>query len=280
LGIWDDAHVSVLKRLVEVLHIEGAAVGIQLADGLRFTGKKPCDLSEPEIEGIIEDFVRGILRAFQAEVDLVELHGAHSYTLADFLSRRANTRTDAYGGPPARRAEIVRRIIRRASDRGARQGVVGVRINGDDFIAGGNTTLDACAIACELEGAGAAFIHVSAGARREEGESSCSVSRCEPAADFPDAANIHLAEAVKQAVKIPVIGVGKISNTGLATRLIGQGKCDLAAMGRAILADYDLPNKEKAGAHEQVRRCIYCNSCLKAIQLNQPVSCVLWEKRE
>jgi 2,4-dienoyl-CoA reductase (NADPH2) len=145
-------------------------------------------------------------------------------------------------------------------------------------MAGANTLRDACTIASELEEAGVNYVNVSAGARREEGDNSYSISRCEPNAEFPNATNIHLAEAVKQVVGIPVIGAGKIPTTGLATRLIEQEKCDLVAMGRAILADYDLPNKEKAGAADQVSRCLYCNKCLECIWKNEPIKCVLWEE--
>lgn len=279
LGIWNDAQVPILKGLVEVIHAEEAAVCIQIADGLRFTGKTPEDLSAQEVEAIIEEFVAGVLRAFTAGADAVELHGAHSYTLADFLSRRSNHRRDSYGGAVQCRVEIVRQIIARVRERCDEPNIIGVRINGEEFIVGGNTLRDACGIASLLEDAGANFIHVSAGARHEDGADSYSMHRCEPPAEFPDAANIHLAEAVKQMVGIPVIGVGKIPTTGLATRLIEQGKCDLVAMCRAILADYDLPNKERAGAPDQVRRCIYCNKCLEAIWRGEPTSCVLWREK-
>ncbi len=278
LGIWDDAQARVLKSLVDAIHAEGAAVAIQVADGLRFTGRRPADLSEEEVEEIIGAFVAGTIRAFQAEADAVELHGAHSYTLADFLSRRANLRKDHYGGPPEHRVEIVRQIIGRVREQWPHPNIIGVRINGEDFVAGGNTLRDSCAIAAELEEAGADYIHVSAGARHEDGVNSYSMSRCEPNAGFADATNIHFAQEVKQVVGIPVIGVGKIPTTGLATRLIEEGKCDLVGMGRAILADYDLPRKEKAGAGDQVRRCIYCNKCLEAIWQERPAECVLWEE--
>jgi 2,4-dienoyl-CoA reductase-like NADH-dependent reductase (Old Yellow Enzyme family) len=277
LGIWDNAQVDILKRLVDAIHAEGAAVCIQIADGLRFLNATPADLNEKQVEKIILEFAAGVLRAFQAEADIVELHGAHSYTLSDFLSKRSNRRNDKYGGPPSHRVEIIRQILNLVRSRIEQASIIGVRINGDDFMVGGNTARDACAIASEFEEAGANFIHISAGARYEDGDASYSISRCEPNAEFPNAPNIHLAEAVKQVVEIPVIGVGKIPTTGLATRLIEQEKCDLVAIGRAILADYDLPNKEKAGAADQVRRCIYCNKCLEAIWQGQPVTCVLWE---
>lgn len=277
LGIWDNNHVGILKSLVDAVHAEGAAVCIQIADGLRFLNATPSDLDAKQVGTIIVEFAAGVLRAFQAEADMVELHAAHSYTLADFLSRRANRRTDEYGGPPRRRVQIIRKIIELVRNKWDQPNVIGVRLNGEEFIPGGNTLKDSCSLARELEEAGANYISVSAGARYEEGENSYSISRCEPNANFPDAVNIHLAEAVKKAVDIPVIGAGKIPTTELATQVIEQGKCDLVAMGRAILADYDLPNKEKAGAADQVRRCIYCNKCLEAIWRGEPVSCIGWE---
>jgi 2,4-dienoyl-CoA reductase-like NADH-dependent reductase (Old Yellow Enzyme family) len=277
LGIWDKAHVSILKRLIDVIHEEGAAVSVQIADGIRFANLTPTDLSEDDLKTLIIEFAAGVLRALQAEADVIELHAAHSYTLADFLSKRSNRRTDDFGGGPEQRVEIIRQIIGLVRRKWEQPNVIGVRMNGEDFIAGGNTLKDACEIAAALEEAGANFIHVSAGARREEGDESYSVSRCEPGAQFPDAVNIHLPERIKQAVSIPVIGAGKIPTTELATKLIEEEKCDLVSMGRAILADYDLPNKEKAGAADQVRRCTYCNSCLRCLEQGEPVRCVLWD---
>ncbi len=278
LGIWDNAHVDVLRRLIDAIHEEGAAVCVQIADSLRAVDCTPAELTENHIKTVIVQFAAGVVRAFQAEADMVELHGAHSYTLADFLSKRTNQRKDGYGGPPAHRVEIIRQILGLVREKWEHPNVIGVRINGEDFVAGGNTLRDACAIASELEEAGANYIHVSAGARRDDGEESYSMGRCEPMAEFLNAPNIHLAEAVKQVVNVPVIGVGKIPTTGLATQLIESGKCDLVAMGRAILADPDLPNKEKAGAEGQVTRCIYCNKCLQEIRKGEPVSCILWEE--
>jgi 2,4-dienoyl-CoA reductase-like NADH-dependent reductase (Old Yellow Enzyme family) len=277
LGIWDKAHVSILKKLIDVIHEEGAAVSVQIADGIRFMNITPTDLSEDDLKTLIIEFAAGVLRALQAEADVIELHAAHSYTLADFLSKRSNKRTDKFGGGPEQRIEIIRQIIGLVRRKWEQPNVIGVRINGDEFITGGNTLKDACEIAAALEEAGVNFIHVSAGARREDGDKSYSVSRCEPGAEFVDAPNIHLAEKIRQVVGIPVIGVGKIPTTELATRLIEQERCDLVGMGRAILADYDLPNKEKAGATDQVRRCMYCNSCLHCLEQDKPVRCVLWD---
>ena len=280
LGIWDKAHIGILKRLVDVVHGEGAAVCIQLVDALRSIKTTPNDLDDQQIGTIIVEFAAAVLRAFQAEADMVELHAAHSYTLSDFLSKRMNKRKDKWGGPPSHRVEVIKQIIGLVRKKWDQPNVIGVRINGDDFVAGGNTLRDACMIAKELEEAGANYISVSAGARYDDGKNSYSITRCEPNAGFPNAVNIHMAEAIKQVVDIPVIGAGKIPTTDLATKLINEGKCDLVAMGRPILADYDLPNKEKAGAAEHVRRCIYCNKCLEAIMQGNPVNCVLWEEQK
>ena len=280
LGIWDTAQVKALASMVEVLHFAGAAVSIQLADALRFSGKKPADLTEEEIQRIIGDFVNGVVNAQNAGTDAAELHAAHSYTLADFLSRAANKRKDQFGGDARARTRIVAEIIKRAREKVKESFVIGIRINGEDFVAGGNTLKDTVELAKSLQEAGLDFIHVSAGARREEGENSYSIARCEPTAEFPDACNMHLAEAIKDSVDIPVIGCGKIPNTKVAEVQLAERRADLIALGRAILADPSLPVKEKTGKFDEVIRCIYCNHCLMLIRSNQPAECPLWNKQD
>jgi 2,4-dienoyl-CoA reductase-like NADH-dependent reductase (Old Yellow Enzyme family) len=279
LGIWHPAQVQALSSLIGLIHGAGATVSIQLADAIRLTGKSPADLTEEEILQIIDDFVSGVVNAHDAGADAAELHAAHSYTLADFLSRAANKRTDHFGGNARARARIVTEILKRSREKVKESLVIGIRLNGEDFVAGGNTLKDTVELARCFEQAGSDFIHVSAGARREEGENSYSMVRAEPPAEFPDACNMYLAERIKDSVEIPVIGCGKIPNTKVAESQLTERRADLIAIGRAILADPSLPIKEKTGKFDEVIRCTYCNHCLKCIRSNQPAECPLWNKQ-
>ena len=279
LGIWDAAQVKVLTSMVGLIHDAGAAVSIQLADALRLAGKTPASLTEEEILRIIDDFVSGVVNVQNTGADAAELHAAHSYTLADFLSSAANKRTDQFGGEARARARIVTEILRRAREKVKETFVIGIRLNGEDFVAGGNTLKDTVELARCFGEAGFDFIHVSAGARREEGENSYSMVRCEPPAEFPDACNMHLAETIKDSVEIPVIGCGKIPNTKVAEVQLAERRADLIAIGRAILADPSLPIKEKMGEFDEVIRCTYCNHCLRCIRSNQPAECPLWSEK-
>jgi len=77
----------------------------------------------------------------------------------------------------------------------------------------------------------------------------------------PDGAIVHLVDAIKKVVKVPVITVGKIGDPVLAESILKEGKADFVAMARALLADPELPNKAKEGHLENIRKCIYCNNC-------------------
>jgi len=280
-GIWDYSFIPGLSELAEAIHRAGARVFVQLADSLRTVNKRPVSLNKRDIEGIREDFIAAAGRAYRAGFDGVELHCAHGFTLADFLSRLSNHRRDDYGGSVEGRCRTVVEIIK--GIRGiVREELfaIGCRINGDEFITGGNTLKDARSIGRALETAGADYIHVSAGARREGGMDSYSMNRCEPAAGFEHACNIHLAEGVKMVVRVPVIGVGKIPTPAVAEWVLQRDKADMVAIGRAQIADPEWVKKARAGASSSIRRCIYCNHCLKEIRAGHPISCILDSEKD
>ncbi|MFH1421683.1 MAG: hypothetical protein ABIH42_03080, partial [Planctomycetota bacterium] len=250
---------------------------IQLSDSINSIGKKPVDLSKEEVIQIVNDFVKGIANAKKAGADMVEFHAAHSSTLADFLSKAGNKREDQVGGDVKGRSRIVVEIIKRAKANLKENLVLGIIINGEDFVFGGNTLNDSIAIAKHLEESGVDFIHVSAGARKDDGENSYSMMRSEPSADFPDACNMYLAEAIKDSVDVPVIGGGKIPSTKDAEVHLAEGRTDLISMGRALFADAKLIVKEKAGKFDEVVKCTYCNECVNSVRSGQQADCPQWK---
>jgi 2,4-dienoyl-CoA reductase-like NADH-dependent reductase (Old Yellow Enzyme family) len=287
LRLCDDSYIPALQRFTKQFHSEGdeSKLAIQLAHVLlepgfdmfavnTRQGKRPCDLSLEEINHIIDDFANATIRARQAGFDAVEYHMAHYNTVADFLSKGFNTREDEYGQVTEGRARLACEIVKRAREKIGHNFPLICRISGDEYTVKGNTLRQTRIIAQMLEGAGSDAIHVSGGGRLEDGGvRSYSFFRQVPTYDFPDGLNMHLAEGIKKVVSIPVIAVGKIGDPATAEEVLVQGKADLVALGRALLADAAFARKAAEGRSKEIQRCMWCNDCVRLLARKQPVVC-------
>ncbi len=290
MGLTDDRYIENFRNMVEQIHLQRIPVVLQIADkSLLNTHRTPEDLTHEEITQLIDYFVQATKRAQKAGFDGVEYHGCHLYTLADLMSRE-NTRKDDFGKNLEGRMKMSKEILKRARDLVGKDFALFFRINGDEFIPGANTLKDAMEIAKELEGMGCDAIDISAGgriekwwAKMESGKwggwsMSYSGSRAIPSQAFPDAANIYLAEGIKKAVTVPVIGAGKIGNAALAEQLLQERKADLIGFGRPIFADPEFPVKSMQGREKEIIRCTWCNHCHKVYTEDKPVDCLLWPR--
>ncbi len=236
-------------------------------------------------------------RAMAAGFDGVELHYAHAYTMASFLSA-LNTRTDGYGGTRQHRARLPLEVIAAVQQRVAGQGVVGCRFLSDDVVAGGNRIDDAEYFAVEFARAGLDFISVSKGGKFEDAKqpkvgaavypyTGPSGYECMPTiySDVrgPFARNMGLAAQVRAAVRAagfttPVVGAGGVSNFGAAETALADGSVDIIASARQSLADPDWFAKMRSGAGAQIRRCEFTNYCEALDQHHKQVTCKLWDR--
>ena len=275
LRIDDDRFIAGLSRLARQVHSSGGKMALQLCHSgllaasdsfllqpvapspVEYFGKKVTrELSKAEIKEIINHFVRGAVRAKAAGFDGVEVHAAHSYLLAHFLSPYFNKRRDEYGGSAQNRAKILLEII------GGIRNVVGddypvwCRINGMEYgLEGGLTIEEARETSRMAEAAGSAAIHVSAGGYGAYfGYNRAGMGQ-------PEGNLAELAAAIKKAVKVPVIAVGRI-NLSLAEKLLQESKADLIGIGRAQIADPHWIKKAAAGRFNDIRPCISCNACV------------------
>jgi NADPH-dependent 2,4-dienoyl-CoA reductase/sulfur reductase-like enzyme len=188
------------------------------------------------------------------------------------MSPYTNKREDEYGGDFEGRMKFPVGIIE-----GVRM-VVGpdfpiiFRMSADEYVEGGLTLEDNKLIARRLEAAGVDAINVSAGIY----ESPPWYSRIFPTAGMPMGCNVPLAQEIKKVVKIPIIVAGKLGDPVLAEKVLKEGKADLIAMGRPLLADPELPKKAYEGRLEDIRPCIYCNeACIGNISRFWRISCVV-----
>jgi NADPH-dependent glutamate synthase beta subunit-like oxidoreductase/2,4-dienoyl-CoA reductase-like NADH-dependent reductase (Old Yellow Enzyme family) len=278
LQISRDEHVAGLARLVSAVHDEGCKIGLQIAHSIHAVGLKPEDLSNATCYEIIEDFVAGARRAYQAGFDLIELHYAHTYTMADFLSRRTNRRTDEFGGDIYGRMRIHLEIIRRVREIVGRGFPLFARISADEFVVGGNTLKQTRIVARELEKATIDCLDVSVGVRFDDGGlKGYSDIRGKPTIEFEDGPNVFFAEELKKEISIPVITVGKLGNPVFAASVIEEGRADIVALARPLIADPMWVDKVRRGRYDLIHECIYCNSCLyDRIHKEDPVRCLTY----
>ncbi len=258
------------------------------------------DLTKGEIRGLPPAFAQAARRAQQAGFDGVELHCAHAYTLASFLSV-TNGRRDEYGGSLENRLRLPLQVVAAVREATGPGFLVGCRLLGSEDILAedgsirGNTLADAQALAVELARAGLDFISVSRGGKFEDarqppvGEAAYpytghSGQRCIPRAKGdPPGVNLPLAAGIRAALRTaglatPVVGAGKISRFEQAERALREGQVDLVGMARALLADPDLPRKWLAGRDADVRECVFCPFCEQEDQHHRVVTCTLWPR--
>jgi 2,4-dienoyl-CoA reductase-like NADH-dependent reductase (Old Yellow Enzyme family)/thioredoxin reductase len=288
-GLWADSQIESHAVVTKRVHQHGAKIIAQIYHAGRQTlhfvsgaqplapSALPCpvlqemprELEVAEIREIVEQFGDCALRAKRAGFDGVEIHGAHGYLIAGFMSPYSNKRTDLYGGCLMNRLRFPLEIIARVREKVGKDFVVGFRISGDEFVPGGRTIEDTKAIAAILEENGIDFIHVTVGVYG-------SVGYLIGPSSAPHGWMANMASEVKKVVKIPVISVNRINDPILAETIITSGKADLISMARGQLADPALPNKAAAGKFDDITYCIGCmQGCLMEVFQDKPVRCLV-----
>jgi 2,4-dienoyl-CoA reductase-like NADH-dependent reductase (Old Yellow Enzyme family) len=260
LGLYSDHNEAAAKRTLDAARrvaLHGTVFGVQLAHaGRKSSCQRPWEgggplkagqdpwqtvsasavpydegwhtphaLSDDEIHAIIGHFVSAAKRAERAGFDFIELHSAHGYLLHQFISPLSNHRTDHWGGSLENRVRLAFEIAR--AIRGEVPTLMlGARISVTDWVEGGLTVDEGVEVARALADAGAAYICCSSGGNS-------------PHQKIPTGPGyqVHLAEAVKKAVGVPVRAVGLITEPRQADEIIREGRADMVALARPILAD-------------------------------------------
>ncbi len=227
-------------------------------------------MDKADIEQMIEYFAAAAARAQAAGFDAVEIHGAHNYILAGFLSPYYNTREDEYGGSLNNRARMLLETIAAVKQRVGNDFPVWVRLDAEEVHTPGGISLpEAIQVAQMCEAAGVNAISVSAYAALINGTAFTDA----PIPQKPSAF-LSNAAAVKQAVKVPVITAGRLEPEE-AARAVEQGQIDFVAMARKTLADPEIPIKLEQNRPQDVRPCIYCYACVSEIFVNRRVKCAV-----
>jgi 2,4-dienoyl-CoA reductase-like NADH-dependent reductase (Old Yellow Enzyme family)/thioredoxin reductase len=280
LTLGDDRDLTGWRELVKAVHQHGAKIAVQLhhagyehrggafvqvapsslrvpARMIGVMGGHPHELTIDEIEEMVQWFADATNRAREVGIDAVEIHGAHQYIVASFLSSATNKRSDKYGGTLENKAQFLIEIIEAMRKAVGPDYPIWPRINIQEYgVEDGITLEETKQVVPWAVKAGADAVHASA-----YGAFSYITK-----APLPDTAAdlVPLAEEIKKITAVPVIAVGRLDlETGEKALL--EGKADLIAIGRRLIADPDLPNKTAEGHRDEIKTCIGCFECIERL---------------
>jgi 2,4-dienoyl-CoA reductase-like NADH-dependent reductase (Old Yellow Enzyme family) len=281
-----------LARVLETRELEALRFGYR---------ERVTDMDLPhvrELPRVLPDlFAQAARRAREAGFDGVELHYAHAYTMASFLSR-LNDRTDGYGGAREHRVRLPLEVLRRVRELAGNDYTIGCRFLAEECVPGGNTVEDTAFFGVEFARAGMDFLSLSRGGKFDDARQPSvgwaaypytgpSGYECMPqyVSDErgPFGRNVDPSAAIREAVRAaglatPVVVTGGIHGFDQAEALLAEGKADVVGLARQSLADPDWFEKVRRGRGAEVRVCEYTNYCEALDQKHQQVTCQLWDR--
>ncbi|WKN48466.1 FAD-dependent oxidoreductase [Nocardioides sp. Arc9.136] len=214
----------------------------------------PHELTVPEIESIVEGWRISTAHLVAAGADGVEIHGAHGYLPAQFMSPLTNRRTDDFGGSFDNRMRFVRLVVEAMRSVTPEGFVLGVRLSGEEEVPGGMGVDDCVRIAGDLAGRGIDYVSITHGTRGTYVKDSTG----------PDAVAVPSAARVRAATGLPTLVGQRIRDAATADHIVRSGHADLVGMARALIADPDLPVKSRDGRLGEVRGCLGINQDCRA----------------
>ncbi len=235
------------------------------------SGEIPEPLTKERIAELVDGYAQASRRAQEAGFVGVEIHAGHGYLLNQFLSKINNKRDDEYGPQSLEnRMRMHLEVLHAVRDICGDDFIIGFRLNGSDYREGGVEVEEVALVARRLEDEGADLIHITGGTFDSPRFPTV------PYMNYPRGCFVTAAAVVKEALDhIPVIVVGRINDPAFAEQVLVDGKADLIAMGRGLLADPELPKKLREGRPETIRLCIGCNTCLNRILTEDEVDCAI-----
>lgn len=275
-----EPHMEMYLDQLNIIHQYGAKASIELMHAglwavVDHLGKKPLgpvsgvrnfgkDADNAQIEGMTEEdliqvadsFAQAAFRAKRFGFDMVMLHFAHGWLPAQFLSPKYNRRTDDYGGSFENRIRFPMMIVDRVRKAVGPDFPIDMRISGDERCEDGIKPEEVIRFVQMIEDK-IDMVHVSSGIDKYFDLT----TYVESPSIYPHLLNVHLAEAMKKAVNIPVVTVGGITLPHEAEAIIAEGKADAVAMARALLADPQWPEKARHGREKDIVPCLRCTSC-------------------
>ena len=289
VGLWDDDQIPMFRKLMDAIHEEGGKVVVQLHHAGRQSvppyifneipeapSRVACPvlnfvpeaMSNERVWEIIDEYGDAAVRAKIAGADGVEVHGAHGYLVAQFMSPHANKRTDEFGGDFFGRMKFPQEIFKNIRKKVGEDYPLLFRFGYDEKVNGGRTLEESVMVGRMAENCGVDALDVSIMTY-----ASTPYMSAPPA--MPHGFNQFPTKVIKEAVHIPVISVGRYE-PAIAESALLNGCADFIAFGRESIADPDLPAKVAAEKYEEIFPCIGCTqSCLGYLNLGGHIRCLV-----
>ncbi|MBX5467390.1 MAG: mycofactocin system FadH/OYE family oxidoreductase 2 [Firmicutes bacterium] len=282
--------VAGYRRLTEAIHREGAFVFAQInhnggqshsqyndlpvwapsaqPDPMFREGAKAMEVED--IQAVVAGYRTVAAHVALGGFDGAELQTSHSSLIRQFLSPATNRRRDAYGGDLDGRMRFLLEVVEAVRAATGPGFILGVRLCGDELVEGGLTLPEVVEIARRLERTGMVdYLNTSIGTATQ------SLFLVEGSMAVAPGYSLYISAAIRRAVSLPVIGVGRIKDPTQAEAAIANGYCDLVGMVRAQIADPFWVRRAEAGQAEAIRLCLSCNQeCIGKVGLNRPLGCI------
>ncbi|HEX6425449.1 MAG TPA: mycofactocin system FadH/OYE family oxidoreductase 2 [Acidimicrobiales bacterium] len=228
------------------------------------------EVDEHEIAEIVAGYALVAGHCKAGGFDGIELQCSHSSIVRGFLSPAVNHRTDRFGGPLENRARLLLDIVAAVREAIGRDLALGVRLCGDELIEGGTTVDEAVEVARMVAAQGLTdYVNTSIGV------ATASLFMIEASMQVPPGYALFIPSAIRKAVDLPVVGVGRFKDPLQADRALDEGHCDLVGVVRGQIADADFAAKARAGRTEDIRLCLSCNQeCVGRMGLNRWLGCI------
>ncbi|MHB1987468.1 MAG: mycofactocin system FadH/OYE family oxidoreductase 2 [Acidimicrobiales bacterium] len=230
----------------------------------------PHAVDEAEIAEIVEGYATVAAHCREGGFDGIELQCSHSSIVRGFLSPVTNLRTDRYGGSLEGRARLLLELLAAVRETVGPDLAIGVRLCGDELVEGGTTIEDAVAVALLVEAQGVAdYVNTSIGV------ATATLYMIEASMHVPPGYASFIPSAIRAAVSLPVVGVGRFKDPLQAERALAEGQCDLVGVVRGQIADPDFVAKARRARPESIRLCLSCNQeCVGRMGLNRWLGCI------
>ncbi|GGY19664.1 MULTISPECIES: oxidoreductase [Streptomyces] len=279
-----EAEAAQHRVVTEAVHREGGRIAMQILHFGRYAYHEdlvapsalqapispfvPNALSDEEVEGTVEDFVRAAHLAKSAGYDGVEIMGSEGYLINEFIAGATNHRTDRWGGSYENRMRFPVEIVRRTRERLGPDFIIIYRLSMLDLVPGGSTFDEVTTLAQAIEAAGATIINTGIGWHEARIPTI--------ATSVPRGAYTWVTKKLMGSVSIPLITSNRINTPEVAEQLLAEGRADMVSMARPFLADPEFVAKASAGRPETINTCIGCNqACLDHTFSGRITSCLV-----
>ncbi len=290
IGVHGSDTIPGLARMADVVHRHGARVALQLhhagvnmyvppesgyalgPSDMNLTGVPCRAMTQEDIEQTVTDFAAAAVRARTAGFDAVQLHGAHSYLISQFLSPYFNKRADKYGGSLENRARFALEVLRAVRAAVGPGFPVLIKINSEDFLQGGFSLDEFVPFSRMLECGGIDAIEVSGGSHFSDPRYFCS----RPVGTVPAGQEIYFKEAAelyKRSIKVPLMLVGGVRSLEIAEHVVQSGLADYVSLCRPLIREPHLVRRWHEG-DTRPSTCTSCNLCFGPVRSGEGLVCV------